>query len=290
MPKERKEIEVRPGTLYLVATPIGNLGDISRRAVETLAKVDIVLCEDTRKTGRLFEHLGIKRELSSYYLFNEARKLKWVTDKLEGGASIALVSSAGTPLVCDPGSRLVSACIENGLAVEVIPGPTAFTTAMILSGFFEHGFHFSGWIPRKGREREEALRYIASIHEPVAFYESAKRVAKVLADFAGLQPGRGAIVARELTKLHEEVIRGTCVSLALELKGRELKGECVVVLGPWKDAPGFDRGKSDVVYNYFAVLKREGIPDGRAAKIVAKLLGLPAKDIYRLLILENEVE
>ena len=138
-------MEVRPGTLYLVATPIGNLGDISRRAVETLAKVDIVLCEDTRKTGRLFEHLGIKQELSSYYLFNEARKLKWVTGKLEDGASIALVSSAGTPLVCDPGARLVSACIENGLAVEVIPGPTALTTAMLLSGFFEHGFHFSGW-------------------------------------------------------------------------------------------------------------------------------------------------
>ena len=290
MPKGRKEIEVKPRTLYIVATPIGNLGDITSRAVEILSKVDLILCEDTRKSGRLLEHLGIKRELSSYYLFNEAGKLQWVIGKLEDGASVSIISAAGTPLVCDPGYRLVQACIEEDINVEVIPGPTAFTTAMLLSGFLESGFHFAGWIPRKGRERDEVLHYLATIREPVVFYESTKRVAKAMDDFASLQPEREAIVARELTKLHEEIIRGTCGSLAEKLKCKELKGECVVVLGPSGESMAFDRGKSDMVYNYFAVLKRTGMPAGKAAKTVAKLLGLPANDIYRLLVINDEVE
>jgi len=290
MHNERRKSEIHPGTLYLVATPIGNMGDITLRAIETLAAVDFILCEDTRKSGKLLELYGVKRELSSFHLFNEAEKLNWVISRLEDGQTCAMISAAGTPLVCDPGSRLVKSCIEKGLGVEVIPGPTAYTVAMLLSGFFERGFHFAGWIPRKGQERDRVLHYLASINEPVVFYESPKRVAKALADFAKLQPERPAVVARELTKLHEEVLRGTAASLAQSLKGREIKGECVVVLGPNTEEEYFDRGKSDMVYNYYALLKREGIPTGRAAKTAARLLGLPVKDVYRLLMIDDEVE
>jgi 16S rRNA (cytidine1402-2'-O)-methyltransferase len=266
------------------------MGDITLRAIETLAKVDFILCEDTRKSGKLLERHGVKRELSSFHLFSEARKIPWVISRLEDGASCALISAAGTPLVCDPGARLVKSCIMAGIGLEVIPGPTAYTTAMLLSGFFDRGFHFAGWIPRKGKEREEALHYLATIREPIVFYESPKRAAKALADFAKLQPEREAIVARELTKVHEEVMRGTCESLARDLKGHELKGECVIVIGHADEEYDFDREKSDVVYNYFALLKQEGLPGGRAAKMTAKLLGLSAKDVYRLLMIDDEVE
>jgi 16S rRNA (cytidine1402-2'-O)-methyltransferase len=289
VPSGKKKFELKPGTLYLVATPIGNLGDITYRAVETLAQVDFILCEDTRKAGKMLEHYGVKRELSSFHMFNEAQKLPWVIKRLEEGATIALISNAGTPLVCDPGSRLVKTCIMAGIGIELIPGPTAFTTAMVLSGFFDRGFHFTGWIPRKGKERDTAIHYLATIREPLIFYESPNRVAAALADFAKLQPDREAVVARELTKLHEEVIRGTCASLAAELKDRQLKGECVIVLGPLGEDSAFDRGKSDMVYNYFALLKREGIPPGRAAKTAARLLDLPVRDVYRLLMID-EVE
>jgi 16S rRNA (cytidine1402-2'-O)-methyltransferase len=290
MPETRKEIKLRPGTLYLVATPIGNMGDITLRAIDTLGEVDFILCEDTRKAGKLLGPLGVKRELSSFHLFNEAEKLNWVISRLENGGTCALISAAGTPLVCDPGSRLVKTCIDRELNVEVIPGPTAYTTALLLSGFFERGFHFAGWLPRKGKEREDALHYLATIREPVVFYESPKRVARALADFANLQPERPATVARELTKLHEEVLRGTCSSLAEELVGQELKGECVIILGPQSERTGFDRGKSDMVYNYFALLKREGMPPGRAAKTAARLLDLPVKEVYRLLMINGEVD
>ncbi len=276
--------------LYLVATPIGNLGDITHRAVETLAGVDLILCEDTRKSGKLLKHYGIEKDLSSFHLFNESEKLAWVIQQLKDGKSIALISNAGTPLVCDPGYILVKTCIEEGINIEVIPGPTAFTVAMVLSGFFEQGFHFAGWLPRKGKERDEELHYLASIREPVVLHESPERVAKTLADFAKLQPERGAVVARELTKLHEEVMRGTAESLAGELKGKTLKGECIIVLGPLGEGEAFDRGKSDMVYKYFALLKREGMPAGRAAKTAARLLGMPVRDTYRLLMIDDEVE
>jgi 16S rRNA (cytidine1402-2'-O)-methyltransferase len=287
---ERKIQEVSPSTLYLVATPIGNLGDITHRAVEVLGKVDFILCEDTRKSGRMLEAYGVKRELSSFHLFNEVEKLERIVSRLESGESCALISNAGTPLVCDPGSRLVQSCIMAGIKVEAIPGPTAYTPAMLLSGFFSRGFHFAGWLPRKGKERDVALRYLSSILEPIVFYESPKRVAKAFADFAALQPDRPAVVARELTKLHEEIMRGTTSSLAEELKGRELKGECVIVLGPYAVEEGFDRGKSDMIYTYFALLKREGMPPGRAAKTAARLLGLPVREVYRLLMIDDEVE
>lgn len=289
VPVSRKKFEVQPGTLYLVATPIGNMGDITHRAVETLRQVDLILCEDTRNSGKLLKHLGVENELSSFHQHNEAEKLNRVIGQLREGRAIALVCNAGTPLVCDPGNSLVRACIEEGINVEVIPGPTAYTTALLLSGFLEKEFHFAGWIERKGKEREATLHYLATIREPAVIYESTKRVAKTLADFAKLQPLRQAVVARELTKLHEEVLRGTCASLASDLKGRELKGECVIVLGPLGEDAAFDRGKSDMVYNYFALLKREGLPPGRAAKTAARLLDMPVKEVYRLLMID-EVE
>ena len=276
--------------LTLEPTRIGNLGDISSRALDTLSQVDCILCEDTRNSGKMLKAYGIKQKLSSFHQHNESEKTEWVVENLSKGKTFALICNAGSPLVCDPGNLLVRACIENDLKVEVIPGPTAYTTALLLSGFLEKGFHFAGWIPRKGKERQDELNYLSTIKEPVVIYESPKRLRKTLGDLAKIQPERPVAVSRELTKLHEEIMRGTLSSLTAELKGREIKGECVIVLGETGKAPGFDRAKSDVVYNYFALMKREGMPPRKAAKLAAKLLGLPAKDVYRLLLIEDEVK
>ena len=215
----------------VVATPIGNLGDITYRAVETLKAVDLIVAEDTRHSGTLLAHLGVTTPMSSYHEHNEARETPRLVRRMLAGDSIALISDAGTPLLSDPGARLVAASLDAGISVIPIPGASALLSALVVSGLPADQFTFLGFLPRKGGERESALRTIARSPFTTVIYESPQRIAATLADLASAGCGdRPAVLARELTKRFEEVRRGTIGSLhegALE----GLRGEVVLVIG-----------------------------------------------------------
>jgi 16S rRNA (cytidine1402-2'-O)-methyltransferase len=216
--------------LVVCPTPIGNLGDITVRALQLLASADLIACEDTRRTGKLLGAFGIKPPpLRSLHDHNERSRLPGLLALLRSGATIALVSDAGMPLVSDPGYRLVRACISEQVAVHVLPGPSAPITALVVSGLPPAQFCFLGFLPRTRAARARAL---AAERRTVVAFESPERIATTLADLATFDPERQVVICRELTKLHEEVIRGSAAQLAVALEGRSLRGEIVIVLGP----------------------------------------------------------
>jgi len=220
---------VSAGRLYLCPTPIGNLEDITLRALRVLGEVEAIACEDTRRTARLLAHHGIRKpQLISFYDANESARLGRLLGRLEAGAQIALTSDAGTPLVSDPGFKLVRACVERGVAVEALPGPSAVTTALVVAALPPEPFLFVGFLPRRPTA---AARLLASPQTTVGF-DSPQRVGETVAALAELDPGRPVVLCRELTKLHEEILRGSAAELAAALRGRKLKGELVVVVGP----------------------------------------------------------
>jgi 16S rRNA (cytidine1402-2'-O)-methyltransferase len=225
------------GLLSVVGTPIGNLSDLSPRAAETLSRADVVVCEDSRRTGKLLAHLGARRdgrpELVVANEHTEVPRLDLVLDRLAAGLRVALVSDAGMPTISDPGRHVVAAAAEAGHRIEVVPGPTAISSALALSGLVADRFVFEGFLPRKGRERAQRLVDLASDERAVVLYESPKRVAATLADLAAAcGPDRSVVVARELTKLHETVLRSTLGQVGALLDNDEQRGEFVVVLGP----------------------------------------------------------
>ena len=216
--------------LFVVPTPIGNLGDITLRAINVLKHVDLVIAEDTRTSGFLLKHFGIEKKLLSYHKFNEHATVDKITSKLKEGNSIALISDAGTPGISDPGFLLIRACVAAGIEVECLPGPTALIPALILSGFPTDRFVFEGFLPPK-KGRQTRLKQIADEERTVVVYESPYRIAKTIDQLAEFcEPDRRACISRELTKLHEEVIRGTLQELAQVCCERDLKGEMVVVI------------------------------------------------------------
>jgi 16S rRNA (cytidine1402-2'-O)-methyltransferase len=215
--------------LYLVATPIGNLSDISQRALETLRKVDYVASEDTRKTGRLLKHFGIKQRQISFHEHNEKRALPKILSLLKGGNSIALVTNAGTPGISDPGFTLVRAAIEAGIEVTMIPGPAAFVMAVVLSGLAVHSFVFRGYPPRKRTQRRRFLADDKESPYTLVFYESPHRLRGFLEDALEVFGDRRATLAKELTKLYESIKRGRLSQLLSELEEKP-KGEYVVVI------------------------------------------------------------
>ncbi len=220
------------GALLIVGTPIGNLGDISPRAIEALTNSDVIACEDTRRTGMLLKHLGIPKRpfvvINEHTEFDTAAKL---VDRMLAGETVALVSDAGMPLVSDPGERLVAAALDANCAVDVMPGPTALSSALVLSGMSSRRFVFEGFLPRKGSERATALLDIAQSPRTVVLYESPHRVAKTLTDLAAACGGdRRVAVARELTKLHQEVWRGSLEAGSAYFADAGAKGEFVVVV------------------------------------------------------------
>ena len=220
------------GTLYIVSTPIGNLGDLSERAADTLGEVDLVACEDTRHTGRLLAHLGIKRRLVSLHEHNEARRVPRLLDELREGTSIALVSDAGTPLLSDPGYLLVREATGAGIDVRVVPGPSAAVAALSLSGLPPHPFTFLGFPPPKSGRRRRFYRRWAQLDHTLVIFESPHRILASLRDLLTEMGDRPAALAREMTKLHEEVIRGTLEEILAAVEARErLKGELVLVVG-----------------------------------------------------------
>lgn len=216
----------------MVSTPIGNLGDLSPRAREALAGADLVACEDTRHTGLLLSRLGVKARLVSYHEHNERARVPALLAALADGKTVALVSDAGTPLVSDPGFVLVRAAVEQGAAVEAVPGPSALLAALVVSGLPPLPFTFAGFAPQKLGKRRTFLARLAALEHTVVFYESPHRLGASLADAAAAFGDRQAIVARELTKLHEEVRRGTLTELAAAFADEKPRGEIVVVVGP----------------------------------------------------------
>ncbi|MCC3156126.1 16S rRNA (cytidine(1402)-2'-O)-methyltransferase [Hymenobacter sp. 15J16-1T3B] len=220
-----------PTALYLVPTPIGNLEDITLRAIRVLGEVDVVLAEDTRTSGRLLQHLGIKKPMLSYHLHNEHQTVQRVLDRLEKGERMALVSDAGTPGISDPGFLLVREALAKGLKVECLPGATAFVPALLKSGFGAERFTFEGFLPVK-KGRQTRLRELAAEERTMIFYESPHRIVKTLEQLAeALGPERPASVSRELTKLFEETVTDSLAALAQEFGRRAtIKGEIVIVV------------------------------------------------------------
>jgi 16S rRNA (cytidine1402-2'-O)-methyltransferase len=271
------------GTLFVVATPIGNLGDLSDRARKTLARVDVVAAEDTRRTGRLMQSFGASPRLVSFFEGNEAERVPALVQALDGGQDVALVTDAGMPGISDPGYRLIAACVEAGITVDVIPGPSAVLTALVISGLPTDRFVFEGFLPRSGRSRAERLAAVAAEPRTIVLFESPKRVAATVEHLRrACGDDRRAVVARELTKLHQEVVRGSLVELVSELEGRELKGEVVVVL----EGASSERGTGTLqdATDIARAAVAAGARKRDAAKEAAAATGVPAGQIYAALV------
>jgi 16S rRNA (cytidine1402-2'-O)-methyltransferase len=220
---------IHHGTLYLVATPIGNLEDITYRAVKVLASVDLIAAEDTRKTKILLDHYGISKPMMSYYSYNEQVRAPQLIEKLQSGQSIALVSDAGTPGISDPAVHVVHQALESGISIIPIPGPTAFITALVASGLSTDRFVFEGFLPSK-KGRRTKLESLKLESRTIILYESPHRIFKTLTDIQTYLGNRNVVVARELTKKFEEIVRGTVQSLLAELSKRSPRGEYVIVV------------------------------------------------------------
>ncbi|WP_237217704.1 16S rRNA (cytidine(1402)-2'-O)-methyltransferase [Falsiroseomonas oryziterrae] len=270
-----------PAGLSLVATPIGNLGDLSPRALAVLGAADAVLCEDTRVTGQMLARHGMSAALLPLHDHNEAEMAPRVIERLRAGQRIALVSDAGTPLVSDPGYRLVRAAIEAGLPVTAIPGPNAAVMALTLSGLPPHPFLFAGFLPPKAGPRDAAIARLraaerAGLAATLIFHEAPHRLAEALAALAeGLGPDRPAAVARELTKRFEEVRRGSLADLAAHYATHEALGEICIVVGP---APEEATAAADLDAQLRAAMESASLRD--AAAMVAAATGLPRKQVY----------
>src|SRR3954452_23521409 len=219
-----------PGTLYLVATPIGNLEDITLRALRTLKECDVVAAEDTRRTGQLLKHLGISKSMLSYFQFNEAKRSEQIIERLRRGEKIALVTDAGSPGISDPGERVVKAAIAAGFRVEAVPGPSALVAALTASGLPTEEFHFIGFLPHKSGQRRKKLESLKSFDGALVLYESPYRIDKLIEELNDIYPARRIVMARELTKKFEEYLRGTPGEILKAVKDRSLKGEFVVMV------------------------------------------------------------
>src|SRR5579862_741968 len=221
-----------PDTLYLVATPIGNLEDITLRALRVLKECDVVAAEDTRHSGQLLKHFGISKPLLSYFQFNEAKRSEEIIERLRRGEKVALVTDAGSPGISDPGERVVKAAIAAGFRVESIPGPSALVAALTASGLPTDEFHFVGFLPHKSGQRRRQLEGLRSVPGTLVFYESPYRIVKFLQELAELYPTRRTVVAREMTKKFEEIRGGLPGQLLDEFRSRTVKGEFVVLVAP----------------------------------------------------------
>ncbi len=270
-----------PG-LHLVATPIGNLGDITVRALATLAAADTILCEDTRTTAKLLTRYAIKTRLSPYHEHNAAKVRPHILERLARGAAIALVSDAGMPLISDPGYRLVSEAVSQAIPVTACPGPSAVLTGLALSGLPTDRFAYFGFLPAKAGERKRLYAELTSLPMTLIFFESPHRILGTLGEMAEGLPGRSFAMTRELTKLHEEVLRGSPAEIAAILGSREsVKGEITLIASP-PSATVTAATDADILANLATM------PAARAAADIAKRFNVAKKDIYaRILALKD---
>ena len=271
--------DVEAGRLFIVSTPIGNMGDFSFRAIETLRSVAVVLAEDTRHSRPLLQRHEIETPLEAYHEHNEARMTPRVLDRLGRGEDVALITDAGTPLLSDPGARLVKSAIEAGIVVVPIPGASALLAALVAAGLDATRFTFFGFLARKGRERQEALAEIARLAHTAILYEAPGRVADTLADLSGLGAGgRRAVVARELTKQFEEFRRGTVEELAAYYRDATPRGEIVIVI----EAGAVRAPSEDEVRERAQALRAEGATAREITTRLVEELGVPRNLAYRL--------
>ena len=280
------------GTLYLVATPIGNLEDITHRAVRVLAEADVVACEDTRRTRVLLERFGIRTKTVSYHEHNERERADELCALIEEGRNVAVVSDAGTPGVSDPGFRVVRAAIERGLTVVPIPGAAAFVAALVASGLPTDEFYFGGFLPARRHARRARLEQARALPATLVFYESPHRLAESLADAREVLGEREAAVARELTKLHEEFARGRLGELAARFGGEQAaRGEIVLVIDRNVIADASEQGAgAGVVAERVAAFEAEGLDQRAALKRAARELGLTRDEGYRRLASERALK
>jgi 16S rRNA (cytidine1402-2'-O)-methyltransferase len=275
-----------PGTLYVVATPIGNLEDLTLRALRVLGEVDAVACEDTRRTGALLRAHGISTPTTSYFEQNERWKGERILAALRSGRSVALVSDAGTPGLSDPGFRLVRDARAEGLPVLPVPGPSAAVAALSVSGLPTDRFLFVGFLPPREGARRRALEDLSSVRSTLVFYESPVRATRTLATMAEVLGNREAFLCREATKAHEEYVRGQLLEIAELLAAREaVRGEIVLVVAGARDAS--PAGPEDVVALYSRLIADGRTTRREAVKEVARRLRVPAREVYQL-VLENE--
>ncbi len=265
------------GTLFVAATPIGNLEDITLRALRVLKEVDVIACEDTRQSGKLLSHFGIATPTISYHDHNEATRSADLIERLKSGLNVALITDAGTPLVSDPGYRLVNAAIDAGIAVVPIPGASAALGALAAAGLPTDEFRFCGFLPPKSGQRRKALEELKGEACTLVFYEAPHRILDALEDIQAVYGSRPVVVARELTKLHEEFLRGTAAEVRASLAGRPaVKGEITLLIGKGRtvvdDTP---------VVEAVAALEAQGIPRMDAIKHVARERGLSKRDVYK---------
>ena len=262
------------GRLVVCPTPIGNLEDVTLRVLSSLREADVVACEDTRRTRVLLDRYGVRGKLVSYREHNERERSLELVEKMRAGNVVALVSDAGMPLISDPGFLLVQACVAAGLAVEVLPGPSAVLAALVASGLPAGHWRFVGFLPRRRSELETML---GANGETLVAFESPKRTAKSLAVLAELDPSRSVAVCRELTKLHEEVRRGTAAELAAHYAAEEPRGEVALVIG----AAGPRQTEEATAIEAVRELVAAGAKKRPAATVVARLTGVPANRLYR---------
>lgn len=273
------------GKLYLVPTPIGNLGDITLRALEVLKNVDIIAAEDTRQTLKLLNHFEIKKSLMSYHKHNEQAKGNEIINKLKEGKNIAIVTDAGTPGISDPGAVVVRNCIDENIEFEVLPGATAITTALVYSGLDTTKFLFRGFIPRETKDRKVLLSEIKDSKETLIFYESPHRILSTLTFLRENLGNRQIALCRELTKLYEEIKRGSLEEVIEELKDTNIKGEFVIVLQGLTDEEIEKNIKMKwegiSIKEHIELLISEGNSKKDAIKMVAKERNLPKNEVYK---------
>jgi len=270
-----------------VATPLGNLRDITLRALDTLGHVDIIACEDTRRTGKLLKQYEITKRLISLHAFNESRRTHEVTDTLLDGGDVALVSDAGTPMLSDPGEYLVKECVRRGIPIVPVPGPSALTTALSISHLTVGSFFFCGFAPSRRGQRVRFLRTVADLPWSTVFYEAPHRIIALLEDLLEIFGDRQCLVCRELTKLYEEILRGRISAILHQLKDRErIRGELTLVVGPPEtDMPYTDAdNKVEEITSCYKKLKTEGLTRKEILDLLGQQFGLSRNRLYKMLL------
>jgi 16S rRNA (cytidine1402-2'-O)-methyltransferase len=280
--------ENKSGQLYLVSTPIGNLEDITLRAIRILKEVDAIACEDTRHTQKLLNHYDIKKRLVSYHEHNENSRAPELVSELKNGASIALVTDAGTPIISDPGHRLVALCAENNIPVIPIPGASAALAALAGSGISAERVLFVGFLPARQGERRRALAELANHSATLVFFEAPHRIANMLSDAVEILGARPAALARELTKLHEEFLRGTLNDLAVKLNTTPLKGEFTLVVGPPAEQdPAAPKGLT-LRQRVEQLIRTQSLDRKAALKQAAREFGIARREAYKQLLQDGD--